>query len=504
MSIPVLLGGIKVSAIASSPLFNCISQGSDRVLVLIQLNGGNDGLNMVIPIDQYSGLSQVRSNILIPEASVLKLTDYTGLHPAMSGLQNLYKEGSLGIIQSVGYPNQNRSHFRSTDIWTSASDANVQLSTGWIGRYLNLNFPDYPENFPNPDYPDPLAITLGNLVSSTCQGTATNYSYALNTSLTIKSMEETEQAPQENSCYYDELSFIKTTIDQSNHYAERLLESIDKGNNLVEYPSENRLADQLKIVAKLISGGLQTQIYIVNLGGFDTHSQQVESDEHDKGEHATLLGLLSDAISSFSADLKALGITERVAGMTFSEFGRQIRSNNSIGTDHGTAAPVIVFGDCIKADIYGQNPEISGDSEPQEGVPMLYDFRSVYATFLIDWLGAAPDQVNQVLFNDFQKLSFIKNCQTTSTNQQHEAISQLSCYPNPCGSETTISFNNQGKYVHLSVYDILGSQLKVIVNKQIETGQHDIRLDMSGYPSGTYFIRVAIDNLVNTVRLIKL
>lgn len=504
LSIPVLLGGIEISAITSSPLFNFINKDNDKVLLLIQLNGGNDGLNMVIPLDQYSGLSQVRPSLIIPESSVLKLVDETGLHPAMSGAASLFKEGQLAVIQSVGYPNQNRSHFRSTDIWTTASDSNQQLSTGWVGRYLNQNHPGFPENYPNQDYPDPLAITMGNVVSETCQGPLTNYSYALDSDLNIQIIEESVLAPDDGSCYNKELSFIKTTIQQSDDYALRLLDAVDKGNNISEYPAGNKLADQLKVVAKLISGGLQTQVYIVNMGGFDTHANQVDSKDHEIGNHANLLKTLSDAITVFMDDLKALGISERVVGMTFSEFGRQIIANNSIGTDHGTAAPVIVFGECINQGVYGSNPDISPDTAPQEGVPMLFDFRSVYASLLIDWMGVPTDKVKQILFNDFQKIPFIKNCQISSTNQDVDTDIKISCYPNPCRNYTMVSFDNFGKYVHLALFDILGSQLGVFINKTLEKGHHEINIDMNGYSAGTYILRIGIDNHVEVLRIIKI
>src|SRR5690606_27957596 len=142
-------------------------------LVLIQLNGGNDGLNMVIPLDQYSGLTSVRGNLVLPESSVLALTDLTGLHPKMTGLKTLFEEEKLSVIQSVGYPDQNRSHFRSTDIWTTASDSDEYLTTGWLGRYLDLKYPGYPVGYPNEEHKDPFAITLGTVVSETCQGPST-------------------------------------------------------------------------------------------------------------------------------------------------------------------------------------------------------------------------------------------------------------------------------------------------------------------------------------------
>lgn len=504
MSLPVLLGGLEVSAISRTALFNMVNNGDDKVLVLVQLNGGNDGLNMVIPMDQYSGLSQVRPTLMLPESGVLKLTDKTGIHPSMTGLHRLFNEEKMAVVQSVGYPNQNRSHFRSTDIWTSASDADEYLSTGWIGRYLDLKYPGFPTDYPNADCPDPFAITLGAVVSETCQGPVTNFSFTLVNETSVKLVEETVAAPADNTCYSNEVDYIRTTIKQSNAYATNVLNAFDKGNNLVTYPEANRLGDQLKIVANLISGGLGTKIYVVSLGGFDTHANQVLIGEAENGDHATLLKTVSDAVTAFMEDCVALGIHQRVAGMTFSEFGRQIRANNSYGTDHGTAAPLLVFGTCVNQGVYGQNPEITADIAPQEGVPMQFDFRSVYASLLVDWLGVSETDVKTLLFEDFQKIPFIKDCSTPSSTQESELTIDARLSPNPCTEVTYLNFVNTGSQVHISVMNALGARLDVPVNKTLSSGAHEFAIPVHQYALGSYFVRIAIDNQVRTLKFVKM
>lgn len=503
LSVPVMLGGMDVSAVTSSSLFNFINMDDDRVLVLIQLNGGNDGLNMVIPIDQYSGLSAVRPNIMLPESSVLKLTDKTGIHPAMSGLSNLYKEGMMAVVQSVGYPNQNRSHFRSTDIWMHASDAKDYLATGWAGRYFDSYHPTYPNGYPNSNFPDPLAVTISSMVSETCQGTVNNFSYALTAKSSVRLVEETVAGPSDNSCYSKEVDFVRTTIKQSNAYASNILAAFDKGKNIATYPTTN-LATQLKTVANLISGGLKTKLYVVSIGGFDTHANQVQIGETTLGSHATLLKTVSDAIASFMSDLKSLGYIEKVVGMTFSEFGRQIRANNSLGTDHGTAAPLIVFGSCVNTNVYGNNPQITSTVAAQEGVPMQYDFRSVYASLLIDWLGVPTEQVKNILFKDFQKLAIIKNCSKPSSVEDNLIEIQAVLAPNPCSDYIYVNFNNIGKNVHLSVFNAIGSQLDIPINKNLSQGPHEVMIETSRFEAGSYFIRLAIDNAVQTLKFVKI
>lgn len=504
VSLPVLFGGLELSAITRSALFGMVNNGDDRVLVLIQLNGGNDGLNMVIPIDQYQGLNAVRPNLVIPESMVLKMKDTTGLHPSMTGMHTMFQEEKLAVVQSVGYPNQNRSHFRSTDIWTTASEADEFLATGWAGRYLDNKFPGYPDAYPNNDCPDPFAITIGGVVSETCQGMASNFSFTLTSKTSVRLVEETVAAAPDGTCYSNEVEYIRKTIKQSNDYATTVLTAFDKGANIATYPADNNLANQLKLVANLISGGLGTKIYVVNIGGFDTHANQVLIGEPENGAHATLLKNLSDAVAAFSADCAALGIQERVVGMTFSEFGRQIMSNNSFGTDHGTAAPLMVFGSCVNHGIYGDNPEITSNIAPQEGVPMQYDFRSVYASLLIDWMGASEADVRSILFEDFQKIPFIKDCSapTSTTDPLREIVASVN--PNPCTDYCVVRFENTGHHVRVSVLNALGSELSIPVNKNLEKGPHEIRLAADSLVPGSYFVRIAVDDRVKTLKFIRI
>jgi len=358
VSVPVMLGGVPVSAISRSP-FMSAANGTDKVLVLIRLNGGNDGLNTLIPIDQYDKLYNVRQNLIVPESSLLQIDNNLGLHPSMSGMKNLYDNGKLNIIQDVGYPNQNRSHFRSTDIWTSGSASEVFDTTGWMGRYFEERYPGYPEGYPNDDCTDPFAITLGSFVSQTCQGTGANYSTALVDPNNLTNIVEGEEGEIDiNTCYGKQIQFLRTAITQSNAYGDTITAAAEGGVNMATYPEDNSIAQQLKIVAQLISGGLGTSIYIISQSGYDTHADQVAEGDTTTGDHAELLKTLSNAVAAFQQDVELLGINERVVGMTFSEFGRRIRSNDSLGTDHGTAAPMFVFGSCINPTILGQNFEV--------------------------------------------------------------------------------------------------------------------------------------------------
>lgn len=415
MAAPALISGVPINSIARSAISYHMNEDSDRVLVLIQLNGGNDGLQAIIPIDQYDNLAQVRSNILIPEQEIIPVTNTIGFHPNMTGLKSLYDQGNLGIAQSVGYQNQNRSHFRSMDIWHTASNADQILDTGWVGRYLESLYTDYPSAYPNSDYPDPFAITVGNLVSETCQGSSGNFSMVISNPDNLSVLANPINNELAEGCYGNALDYLSKSIEQTNEYGDVIRSANDNGNNLSsKYDTENPLAEKLKIVARLISGGLKTKVFVVNLAGFDTHASQVMEGEPTMGVHAELLGLLSDAICAFQDDIKQLGLEKRVLGMTYSEFGRRIKSNFSFGTDHGDAAPLIVFGACVNPHIHGNNPIIDPLVEDKTGVAMEFDFRDIYGSVLMDWFEVEENRVKELLHENFEYIPILDlNCLDT-------------------------------------------------------------------------------------------
>ena len=469
---------------------------SDRVLVLVQLKGGNDGLNMVVPLDQYAALSNARSNILIPENKVLPLNEATGLHPAMSGLRNLFQEGKMHIVQGVGYPDQNRSHFRSTDIWTSGSAAGEIISTGWMGRYFDSLAPGYPEGYPNGDFPDPFALTIGNVVSETCQGPIANYSLALENPFDLFPLFEGEGSETDSSYYGIQLAFLQNAIVQTNAYAANITRIAEKGNNLSTlYPAagSNPLADQLKTVALLLSGGIKTRVFIVSLGGFDTHANQTSSADTATGEHAVLLGQVSAAITAFMDDVQRLGLSERVVGMTFSEFGRRIRSNGGFGTDHGSAAPLLLFGHCTQPGFTGTNPDIPLEPTVQEGVAMQYDFRSVYGSLLSAWFGLENTDIKNLLRFDFQQLTLLQACALpTGVSDQPVVLKNWQIHPNPFRDQLTIQFDSEGKSGFVSLFDALGHEIIRRNIPQQVTGLQTIVLNTAGLAHSNYYIRIQL------------
>ncbi len=454
LTIPVFLNGLGVKMFASPPV---PTDNNGRVLVLIQLDGGNDTLNTVIPLEYYSQLSSVRQNILLPEYKILKLDEKTGLHPSMTSLKNLYDSAYLNIIRAVSYPNQNRSHFRSTDIWMSGSSAENYESTGWLGRYFSIYHSDFPDDYPNNNFPYPFAITIGSTSSETCQGVKANFSLAVTDPTVSGQLFEGEWDTVPQNCYGENLSFIREMVRQSNNYSDIVSESYQKGNNIsTKYDSNNKLASDLKIVAKLISGGLQTQVYVLRLGGFDTHSGQVDSNDTTVGTHADLLRTLSEAIGAFQDDLNLLGLKDKVLGMTFSEFGRQIRSNGSSGTDHGTAVDVFMFGSCVKPGLTGINPIISSDEPKGNGVAMQNDFRSIYTSVLTKWFGIKSEDAESLLFGEFNGIDIISDCSATSVSQTYVGDDIFDIYPNPVLSDLNIYFKKEIINGKIKIYNNIG------------------------------------------------
>jgi len=411
--LPALLPGVSLRALVSPFLHTVVQdEAQDKVLVLIQLSGGNDGLNTVIPLEYYDAYHSARANIAIPEEKILRLEgfDGTGLNPAMPELQRLFNAGKVSIIQGVSYPQPNFSHFRATDIWLTGADAGQVLPTGWAGRYLDREYPHFPQDYPNVTMPDPLAIQVGSLVSPALQGPSLTMGMAISNPNSFYELIGDKAAPVNDSRAGDQLAYIREMSVKTDQYAGVIKTAAMKVTKQSDkYPAggKNALADQLKIVARLIAGGLQTRIYLVSMGGFDTHARQTDATDTTTGVHAKLLAKLSEAINAFQDDLAYLQVENRVVGMTFSEFGRRIQSNASGGTDHGAAAPVFIFGKGVRSGVIGQNPTWPSKLTVNDNLAMQYDFRAVYTTLLEKWFRTNEALTSEVLFRDYPTLPLI-------------------------------------------------------------------------------------------------
>jgi uncharacterized protein (DUF1501 family) len=501
--LPALINGYSVRAFAAdSPLVQALMQSTtdtDHVLVIIQLSGGNDGLNTVIPVSNYSAYFNARSNVAIPQNRVLGLgSSGAGLHPSMTGLHNIYNDGNLKVIQAVGYPQPNFSHFRATDIWMSASNSNQDIFTGWAGRYLNYEYPDYPVNYPNSMSPDPLAIQIGSTTTLTTMGPSVNMAMSITNPTSFYNLLNGTTDPVPDTPAGKELKYVRQISQQTQKYSTVIRGAANAVPVQGTYPANNALGDQLKIVARLIKGGLKTRVYMVSTGGYDTHSVQANAGDTTTGAHATLLQRLSDACRAFQDDLQGLGIQDRVIGMTYSEFGRRIKSNSSGGTDHGAAAPMILFGSKIEQGVLGNNPTIPANASVNDNIPMQYDFRSVYSTILEKWFclsktvvdGLYPPNINAQL----QSLPLFKgniSCSgiTPPTDPSFDSI--ITNQPNPFNETTTIKFHTEGGHTLIQIIDTLGRVIKNLLERDYTgAGTYTVTFDSGGLPTGIYYARL--------------
>jgi len=395
----------KLDFSSNSFLSNTIEDG--KIIVIIKMDGGNDGLNTVIPLDQMNALSNARPHVILPENKIVSLNSSDlGLHPALSDFKTLFNEDRLKIIQNVGYPTPDFSHFRSMDIWQSASDSNQYLTSGWMARYIEDRHPSYPEEYPNEKYPHPLAVEMGwqSALLFTGQKSFTSFLARNPTNFQEIINEFDNEYPSDNKG--NKLKYLQLIAKQSNIYSKIIKEKYENGKNTFSYGNSN-LERQLEIVSQLISGGLKSRIYFVEIGGFDTHDTQVDQSDRTKGQHASLLKELNDAVTTFIKNLDASGHSDNVMTMTFSEFGRTIVSNGSNGTDHGTAAPLFVFGNKVDPKVLGANPLIPINAVWQDNLAAEFDFRQVYSSLINQWMGGGPTTSKDVLFKDFDELQIV-------------------------------------------------------------------------------------------------
>lgn len=386
---PLMLGSSPIAAFNASPLLAELNASDcERILVLIRLKGGNDGLNTLIPRgnDEYYN---IRPGLAVQENNLWALNDDFGMHNATQDLQSFWNEGRMKVIHNVGYPNPNYSHFRSSDIWASASDSEVVDNSGWIGRLMEINFPSFIAAPPV----TPPALQIGVQTNQIFRG------YSNNMALSISNPTEFYQIAQSGQLYDtstlgdcapdQELNFVRQTANSAFRYSESIREAYNSGLNQVDYP-DNYLARQMQIIARLIKGDLGTKVYMVSIDGFDTHADQ-------DYQHTQLLNSLGSSIKAFFDDLAANNQDQNVLGMTFSEFGRTIFENGSNGTDHGTGGPMFLFGpDGMGSDFVGTPPDLENPG-PYGDPEFSVDFRSVYGTLLQDWLCVDPTVADYVL-----------------------------------------------------------------------------------------------------------
>lgn len=408
-----------LNAMAAEAVTQTATGKDGTILVVLQMAGGNDGLNMVVPYED-DAYHVARPRLALPANQILKINDYVGLNPKLTGLKSLYDEGHLAIVQGVGYPNPNRSHFRSTEIWQTASDADRTLSQGWLGRYFDnccsgadptvgvAIGEETPQAFAAKT---PTGVTFSRPEQFRFRSSELSNGQMSAEEMFFRQLNEsgaTEESsattgndgasigaiPGKTKSDLSTLDFLERTALDAQLSSDKILAIARKSKSTASYPP-GPLAASLNVIARMIAGGLPTRVYYASQGGFDTHAGQLNS-------HPRLMGYFNDALSAFVADLKQQGNFDRVLLMTFSEFGRRVQENANGGTDHGTAAPMFVLGGAVKPGLFGKYPSLT---ELDHGdLKFNTDFRNVYGTVLDQWL-KAPSQT--VLGRKFPQLAIL-------------------------------------------------------------------------------------------------
>ena len=506
----------------SAGLKTCPNVNAKKI-VLIQLSGANDGLNTVIPINQYDTYAYLRPNIklnniggsngIINLDSTLAIENQVGLHPSLTGFKSLYDNGLMRLIQGVGYPIQDKSHFKSTDLWLTGGDgtpANNELDSGWVGRFLE----NYYANFLTANFP--LGIQLGSSENSLGFHGETEHGMSLNINgqdpsgfySIVNGLGGIAPATIPNSEYGDLIQFILNNDTSTNTYAQTISAAFNSGSNSVTYPNTS-LSNQLKTVAKFISGGLETKVYLVKISGFDTHNLQVASNTTTHtGSHADLLTQVSEAVTNFITDLNNQNIGDDVLAVTFSEFGRKAGENGNLGTDHGEIAPIFVFGSSLNAGISGTNIDLSeaiaGNNFQIQTVQ--HDYRRVFSTILQDWFGVSNPTLDLTFYDHTNNIGFAGNkisnlintqnsvppfcyndvlLSTNSFNHSNEVI----VYPNP--SAEIVSINSTSTINDITIYTIDG---KLIGTYRNPLTSNNFTINVESLSIGMYSFKI---NTVN-------
>jgi uncharacterized protein (DUF1501 family) len=503
-------GSLPVYAKSPVQMLGSNALNDDTILIIIQLFGGNDGLNTIIPADDPN-YYKIRPSIGVPQNRAKRIfNSKVYFHPALvenitkNGFLGLIEEGRLAVIQGSGYENPNLSHFRSTDIWLSginSSDPNIRLNEGWLGRYFADQLPEFPTVIP--DYP--LCVQMGGSLSMLFQSKKGDMGIALADPDKFfqlgQGLNPDESAMAGATPYADEFNFIRTVARQSDSYSAVVKNAFDKGKNTLNYASG--FGDQMKLIARLISGGLKTRVYMAYLGGFDTHVQQ--QDGNLGGLHPNLLRSLATGISQFMTDALQQGFANRVVGLTVSEFGRRPYENGSRGTDHGTTSVQFAFGTRVQANVFGNDPNLGdfdGNGDLSFDLQRNVDYRRIYAEILQTWFGASKDDVQKIFGERIVPLPFLQPPSTSAPDIiPASGDNALSCWPNPVmGNNAVLNFElKKDSKVEINLFNPLGTFNSTIFDGLLQAGYHTIPIQLAGCSAGAYICELTAGQIRRTI-----
>jgi len=484
----MFLANASITASVPSKLTQAISEtNTDRILVLIRLKGGNDGLNTIVPIYDFDTYATARPTIYHKEKELYKLSDDFGIPESMKNLQSMWGEGAMKVVHGVGYENQDLSHFKSSNIWASTDLEEIEDS-GFMGRYFEELYPDFLTNPPEV----PAAIQIGSIGNLIFDGQGVS-----NYALTVSNPEELQRIGETGTqhsltdlpdCTYGtRLSYLRSVTNNTFTYAKTIFEAYNKATNTVEY-SEKGIGKQLSIISRMIKGGLGTKVYMVSLDGFDTHANQAK-------KHAELWGEISKNMKLFYKDLKSSEIDKQVLSMSISEFGRRVEENGSNGTDHGQAAPIMLFGPALEGNGFiGEHPDLL-DLDRVGNLKYKTDFREIYSTVMKEWLCVDTATVDEAfLGKTFKRRDLGFSCKNIDNNEPDIFSGtkriQVKAYQENGATILNIT-KTDTTHVNVTIYSITGQKVAEVKNAIMPPGIHKINLSEEiNVNQGIYIYRV--------------
>lgn len=495
---PKVMKGFEEPLVIDSEFLN-----NDNVLIILELFGGNDGLNTIIPAEDAEYF-KIRPNINIPAKEAVKINDIY-MNKALvqdvanGGFSRMFEDGRMAIVEGIGYDQPNLSHFRSEDIWLSGinpkTNNNLRLLEGWLGRYFSLKIPNFPLEIPE----HPISITIDGTVPLLFKSekgdmgialTDPNEFYQLGTGLT----------PSENlfggSSYYEkEFNFVHTIAKQCDLYSNAVKTAYDSGISKIKANlySDTTLSQKMKLISALIAGGLKTKVFFLKISNFDSHAQQM--DEAYQGQHYTLLNEVAKAVSEFMQDALETGYSERVTGMTISEFGRRAYDNGSRGTDHGASSMQFIWGNdkFVNGGYWNNRPNLQ-DLDQYGNPKYQTDYRVIYSEILEKRLGATPEDIVNVFGESFLPLNVLEK-RTNSIFEKLNNIAEGSVRisPNPNYGQGKINFElRKSSFVDITIYNLNGRANQILQRSYLNEGKYIIPFTIDS--SGSYIAAITSGN----------
>lgn len=486
----LMMSGIPMAIGQPTPLSTALGAAdSGRVLLIVRLQGGNDGLNTIVPIYDYDRYANARPTLRHKLDEIHKLSNDFGIPKYLQkAIEPIWEGGCMKVVHGTGYEDQNLSHFTGTDNMSRGTDDEL-VETGVYGRYFESIYPDFLLNLPEA----PPAVQIGGVGDIIFTGTESNFAF------TIANTRQLEQIASSGNLFNvadipdctkgSQLKFVRGVLNTTLKYSKVIKEAAASQTNTVEFP-DTKLGSALSIISRTIKAGMGTSVYMVNLNGFDTHANQPK-------RHQKLLTNISESITAFYQDLEPSGRDRDVLTMTFSEFGRRVRENGSSGTDHGKAAPMLLFGPALNGSGFvGEHPSLSS-LDRGGNLKYTQDFINVYGTVMQEWLCIDSSIINQSIPRPYTAIDLGFNCSSTVTNHDYIVRENFEHIPIYDQGKVSIRINNnfQDSY-KISLYDILGQLVGVLYEEDLESGQHDISISdqLPHLSSGVYIYNIKKNN----------